>query len=297
MVAAPTQQFNFKENKIEEMTLETLKRTVKEKDYDGQPVKGIFHSDAIERVGEICRKHNINYEIEEIFASSAGPKSMMGVSVAHELEEKYGENAIEAHILRRVYATVAIKDWDDEELTTNVAIAFHQDGLQIAVGPCVKICHNLCVLGAERSWKNYGQGKVPTEEMFNQLDEKLSKYETYMNEDRERIRRMKERIMKPEEVMQVIGMLVTNRVTHDSQQLNKRLPEEERVKEYALNQGQISAFTEALLILSLDKRLKGQMLTAWDLYNTATELYKPGKTEFPSLIPQNEAMAEMIINF
>lgn len=30
-------------------------------------------------------------------------------------------------------------------------------------------------------------------------------------------------------------------------------------------------------------------------YNCATELYKPGKTGFPALIPQNGALAEMML--
>ena len=31
-------------------------------------------------------------------------------------------------------------------------------------------------------------------------------------------------------------------------------------------------------------------------YNVATEIYKPGKTDFPSLIPQNGAMAELLLS-
>lgn len=31
-------------------------------------------------------------------------------------------------------------------------------------------------------------------------------------------------------------------------------------------------------------------------YNIATEIYKPGKTDFPALIPQNGAMAELLLS-
>ena len=31
-------------------------------------------------------------------------------------------------------------------------------------------------------------------------------------------------------------------------------------------------------------------------YNVATEIYKPGKTDFPALIPQNGAMAELLLS-
>lgn len=61
---------------------------------------------------------------------------------------------------------------------------------------------------------------------------------------------------------------------------------------YPLNQGQISIFTEEVLKLAMSK---GQ-ITAWELYNIATEIYKPGKTDFPALIPQNGAMAELLLS-
>ena len=31
-------------------------------------------------------------------------------------------------------------------------------------------------------------------------------------------------------------------------------------------------------------------------YNVATEIYKPGRTDFPALIPQNGAMAELLLS-
>ncbi len=64
------------------------------------------------------------------------------------------------------------------------------------------------------------------------------------------------------------------------------------VETYPLNQGQISIFTEEVLKLAMSK---GQ-ITAWELYNIATEIYKPGKTDFPALIPQNGAMAELLLS-
>lgn len=298
MAAEPTQQFDFVTNKVQCMTLDTLKRTVKEKDWDGNPVKGIYHYQVIERVGQICNKYNLNWEIHEIFASSTGPKAMMGVSIARELEEQYGEKAVEAHILRRVYATIDIKNWETEELTTALAISFHQDGLTFAIGPCVRICHNQCILGAERRCSNYGgKDKLSIEEMFDRVDEWLKNFETEMTEDRERIRRLKERTLSATDIYLLIGMLVTARVTHDSSTINALLRDEEKVKTYPLNQAQISAFTENMLLLSREKAERGQTVTAWDAYNVATEIYKPGKTDFPSIIPQNTAMAEMMLEF
>lgn len=298
MAAEPTQQFDFTANKVQCMNLDTLKRTVKEKDYDGNPVKGIYHYEVIERVGQICDRYNLNWNIHEIFASSTGPKAMMGVSVARELEEQYGERAVEAHILRRVFATIDIRNWETDELTTALAISFHQDGLTFAIGPCVKICHNQCILGDVHRCSTYGsKDKLTIEQMFERVDGWLRNFETEMTEDRERIRRLKSRILSPTDIYLLIGMLVAARVTHDSTSINTLLRDEEKVKTYPLNQAQISAFTENMLYDAKQKSDRGQSVTAWDVYNIATEIYKPGKTDFPSIIPQNAAMAELILDF
>ena len=85
-----------------------------------------------------------------------------------------------------------------------------------------------------------------------------------------------------------IGLLTALRVSHDSSDRNLS----STVETYPLNQSQISVFTEEVLKLAMSK---GQ-ITAWDLYNVATEIYKPGKTDFPALIPQNGAMAELLLS-
>ena len=61
-----------------------------------------------------------------------------------------------------------------------------------------------------------------------------------MNEDRERIRRLKEKKITPVEMYAYIGLLTALRVSHDSS--DKRLSS--KVETYPLNQSQISIFTD-----------------------------------------------------
>ena len=286
-MAAPV-QFDFQNNNVEVMTLDTLRRTHKENDIYGNPVKGIYHYEVIERMTDICKKYNLNYEVEEIFAAQNKNKAQPGVVVLPQVEQKFGTMAVEAHILRRVYTTIRIKNWENDELTTTLVVAFHQDGIQAAIGPCVLVCHNQCILSPERSVSNYGKEKVSTEELFDRVDGWLSNFEEQMNEDRERIRRLKEKTITPVEMYAYIGLLTALRVSHDSS--DRRLSS--KVETYPLNQSQISIFTEDLLKLSQEK----QILTAWDVYNCATELYKPGKTDLPAMIPQNGALAEVLLS-
>lgn len=281
-------QFDFQNNNVEIMTLDTLRRTHKENDIYGKPLKGIYHYEVIQQMMNLCEKHNLNYEVEEIFAAQNKNKNQPGVVVLPQVEQKFGALAIEAHILRRIYATIRIKNWETDELTTTLVVAYHQDGIQAAIGPCVKICHNQCILSPQRSASNYGRDKLSNEQLFDRVDEWLGNFEEQMTEDRERIKKLKSKIVSPQELYAFIGLLTALRVSHDSS--DKRLSSQ--VDTYPLNQGQISVFTEDLLKLNLEK---GQ-LTLWDIYNIATELYKPGKTDIPAMIPQNGALADLLLS-
>lgn len=281
-------QFDFQNNNIETMTLDTLRRTHKENDIYGKPLKGIYHYEVIQRMMDLCEKHNLNFEVEEIFAAQNKNKNQPGVVVLPQVEQKFGALSVEAHILRRIYTTIRIKNWETDELTTTLVVAFHQDGIQAAIGPCVKICHNQCILSPQRSASNYGRDKLSNEQLFDRVDEWLSNFEEQMTEDRERIKRLKSKIVSPQELYAFIGLLTALRVSHDSS--DKRLSSQ--VDTYPLNQGQISVFTEELLKLNLKKG----KITLWDIYNIATELYKPGKTDIPAMIPQNSVLADLLLS-
>ena len=282
------QQFDFQKNGIEVMNFETLQRTYKENDIYNNPVQGIYHYQVIRRMMNICEKYNLDYEVEEIFAAQNRNKTQPGVSILPQVEQIHGEKAVEAHILRRIFATIRIKNWETDELTTTLVVAYHQDGIQAAIGPCVKICHNQCILSPQRSICNYGKKKVTTDALFETVDGWLANFKVNMNEDIARIQRLKRRIVPMEEIYLYIGLLTALRVSHDSSDRNLS----STVETYPLNQSQISIFTEEVLKLAMSK---GQ-ITAWDLYNIATAIYKPGKTDFPALIPQNGAMAELLLS-
>ena len=59
---------------------------------------------------------------------------------------------------------------------------------------------------------------------------------------------------------------------------------------YPLNQGQISSFTEDML----EAYAVNGRVTAWDMYQSATNLYKADKMDIPALLPQNRAMVKFM---
>lgn len=270
------------------MDLPTLKRTQKEH-IGGRPLREIYHFDAIERAVAICDKHGLDYRVEEIFAAHNNNRQFPGTSVLEELEARYGKNAVEAHILRRVFTTIRIRNHETEELTTTLVLAYHQDGMQAAIGPCVVVCHNQCIMFPERVAYTYGKNKVTVDGLFDTIDGWLGNFHTDMSADRARIERLKNTPVTRQQVITYIGMLASMRAAHDSS--DKRL--REQVATYPLNSAQVNRFTEDILRKMMDI----PNMTAWDVYNTATEYYKPDEYEIPTLISQNLAFTESLADF
>jgi hypothetical protein len=283
---AIAQSFNFEENKIQAIDLNTLMLTYREDDVFGKPIKDIYHFQAVNRVLDICKMAGLTVEIQDMFAANNSSRQYPGVSTLPAMVELYGKSAPQAHILRRVYTTIAIRDDEDSELTTNIAIAYHQEGIQIAFGPCVKICHNLCILGAQRMYSNYGKDKLSNEELFQSVGEWIRNFGHYRERDQRIINKMKQIECTKSDVMQIIGILTSLRVAYDNKIGNIR----ERLTNYPLNQAQISIFTDNYLRHSE----KHSYVTLWDVYNLATDIYHPQQTEIPNILPQTAVLFQVL---
>lgn len=284
----PLTFLNFQEEPVQTMDLATLKRTQKEH-IGGVPLREIYHFDAIERALGLCSKYGLDYHIEEIFAAHNKNKQFPGTSLLEQAEAQYGKNAVEAHILRRVFTTIRIDNFETEELTTTLALAYHQDGIQAAIGPCVKVCHNQCVMFAERRAFTYGKEKKSVDGLFQTIDDWLANFQNQMSADRARIEMLKNTRFTHEQVITFIGVLASIRVAHDSRDKSLR----DVVETYPLNNTQVNTVTEELLKMMQTK----PFLTGWEVYNAMTLRYKPEEAEIPTLIPQNFAAVETLVDF
>lgn len=283
--------FDFDKAKVQTLTLDQLARTHKENDIYDQPLKGIYHFSLIQQIVDMCNEQNYNVEIYDMFAAHNRDRNQAGVVLLPQIEQQFGERAVEAHILRRVFANIRLTDFDDAENTTNLAVSFHQKGIEVGFGNMVKICHNQCMLNAENyvatySEKGTGRGNgVSIPEMLDVVKSWLLDARHLIVQDRERMEKMKATILTAEQILTTIGLLTAIRVKCDSRNKDIR---ESRV--YPLNQSQISQFTESLLIKQHDY---GQ-ISVWDLYNSATDLYKATSMEIPNMLPQNRAMVSFL---
>lgn len=279
---------NFKENKVQELDLQTLKQTYKENDVHGNPLKGLYHYQIISEVLERCELAGLTYNIQDIFAANNNSKQYPGVSVLPQVEAIHGTGSAEAHILRRVYTTINIKDQEDEELTTNIAIAYHQEGVQVAFGSTVKVCRNLTILGADQIVSNYGSDKLTNEQIFDSIDNWLANFGQYKERDYRIINQMKKIQTTRADVFRLIGILTAIRVSFDNSIGDVR----ERLGNYPLNQAQISIFTENYLRETEERG--NDDLSLWDVYNLGTHIYKPSTVEIPNILPQTAVLFEVI---
>ncbi len=285
------QFFDFEAQKVQILTLDQLKRTNKENRGDDRSCPhGIYHFALIQQVLDMCAEHGYNAEVYDLFATNNRDRQTPGVSLYPELEQRYGVRAVEAHTLRRVYANIRLKNFDTEELTTNLAIAYTQKGIQVGFGRNVKICHNQTMLGGGRFVSDYSaRANVPKSDLkgiLNTIGGWLTDAEHLVISDDETIERMKQTILTAEQLYTILGMLMAIRVANDTS--IKEIRNHGNI--YPLNQAQLSKFTESLLL----KQKREGRITAWSFYNCATDLYKPTTAETNLILPQNLSMMEFM---
>lgn len=278
--------FDFETNKNVELTIDTLKRTHKENDIYGRPLKGIYHFEAIERIAEAAETRGLVPVVSDLWAAQNASKTAPGVVLLPQVEAVTRPHAVEAHILRRVFCTLNLMKFDDGEKCTNIALTFHQDGVQVAIGQRVTICRNQTILGAERMATSKGNDQESIKELFNTVDGWLDNATAITEADRKRIEALKaQRLDRPTALM-YLGLLNCMRVAADSR--NKEL--RDRIKVAPLNQAQLSIFAENLT----ERLIQSDSLTAWEFLNLATEVHKPTTADMPRIIPTNAALFDMM---
>lgn len=283
--------FDFEKAKVQQLTLDQLERTHKENDVYGNPLKGIYHFALLQQVLEMCKEFGYGADVWDLFAAQNKDRNTPGVVLLPQVEAMYGERAVEAHILRRVFANIRLTDFDDAENTTNLALAFHQKGIQVGFGSNVKICHNQCLLSPDHyiatySEKGKGRGEsITIPYLLDVVKSWLLDARQIVVTEREAVERMKNIDVNADTIFRIIGLLTAIRVKCDS-----RNPAIRETTVYPLNQAQISQYTESLIV----KYHETHNITVWDLYNAATDLYKADAMDIPSMLPQNRSMAKFL---
>jgi hypothetical protein len=291
-------QLNFAEAPVQVLTLEELERSYHENLPTGQPVGGIYHFELIGQVLEAFERRSLKPVVQEIFAAANRDSKRPGVTLLPQLEEKYGERAVEAHLLRRVYANIEIRSDETDDVVTCLAVAYHQKGIQLGIGPMVKVCHNQTILGAQDVVSNYACWGMQKSEVRGKRLEKLSvddvlaraqqwadDYEPFQKIRRERMGALKSAQMNRDDMLRLIGILVERRILHDTQNDVLRV-----AQTYPLNSSQINETSEQLIALMRHD----EPVSYWDAYQQLNTVLKPARMDIPQVLPQSLALFECL---
>ena len=270
---------NFAEKSVQVLTLEELERSYHENLPTGQPVGGIYHFDLIGRALETFESRGLKPVVQEIFAAANRDSKRPGVTVLPQLEAQFGERAVEAHLLRRVYANIEIRSDETDDIVTCLAVAYHQKGIQLGIGPMVRVCHNQTILGAQDVVSNYtcygGQSrkeKLSVEDVLARAQLWADEYEPYQKIRRDRMAQMK-------------SAQFDHQVLHDTQNdmLRQNAP-------YPLNSGQINETAENLMALMRHDA----PISYWDAYQELNTVLKPDRMDIPQVLPQSLALFDCL---
>ena len=301
-------------HKVQDLTLDQLKETSRELGGNGAPNNGILHYVFITKVLDMCKEHGFNAEIRDLFACKQGSSQWPGVSVVDNIAKRIDEpesmqqRNIHATIVRRVFCNITIKDFDDSsEYTNALTLSYSQRGIQAAVGQHVWACHNMTILGADQTISTFNDGtyggnekyariKYTFEDILARIDEWFSHMDSIAHNGSEKIRKMKETVIPANVMYGLFGFLSAYRVQCDSKNESIRIKET-----YPLNNWQLNQFIESCILKAKQNEYassdKVGFITAWDLYNAATDTHKAQQMDTVQIVPQNVALMNFIYKF
>lgn len=293
---------DFNNSNVQVLTLSELTSTIHENYSNGLPCGGIYHFDLIQWLLDELRQGGLKPEVVEIFAANNKDRYRPGVSIDEKISHEMGEHAFEAYTLRRIYANVKVCESEIDGIDMNMAVAYHQLGIQVAFGPMVRVCHNQTILGAQDIFttQNISQCGNKLEVSKNVADMKglISGYLASLGE-RTRdmmlmIKGMQNRAFLDLDCNNILCELMERRIRHDSSHALIHRP-----MDYPLSSAQINAAYERYLIEAdsrkpIDNDDSGEWhMSWWDALNVFNVDLKPGRCVIPSIVGQSYGLGDV----
>lgn len=282
---------DYKENPVQALTLDELKETIDERNIGGNPISGIVHHVLLQRISDMLDKNKLPFHMDPIYTTSGGASAFPGVTKIKAVEDTLGEGSLQAHLLRRLITAFNITRGEDDETTQSIAVAYHQQGIQVAFGPNIKICRNQCIYGAGNHHQTFGDNKQNIENLFQMMSDWILHYDEIRRHDLNILSNMKKIVLGYPEVCNIIGELNLKRVAKDTLKI---------VPEYILQQNQIGEVSSTYLTFlkgdEINKLNYSRGLTLYEFYNMCTQMYKPEHTDLPNIIGRNHLLGDYLID-
>lgn len=281
--------FDFEKNSVEVITLDTLKKTRYETDFGYQPVNGILHHEFVDKILEKVSQNGLQGELDVMYAGRGGSRTVPGVSFIGDVNNEASKKVLKNYILRRVIGKILISNLATDEYVGAVAFSYHQLGLELAVGANIRICGNMSIYGKEHYFATYGDSKLPNvNRLYEVLGDYLNNYQETMERQKKFLEGLHNIALPRTHVAELIGDLTFLRIAHDNNEMKDQ-------PKYPLTQSQIGALAEKYLIEEYKKQ-SSQPIELYDLYNYATNMYKPGDTDFPNVLVCNARLGQYLID-
>lgn len=297
------EKLDFSVNRTQELSLDNLAKTYCENYPNGEPVGGIYHYMLISALLGRIERVGLKPELQQITAADNRDRLRPGVTIFKEMEAKYGVGSFESHALRRVYAIIKVKDFEDKDTDYTCAISYHQKGISIGFGPQVRVCSNMMIMGAKYFLSTTSLGSIMGKqeniknvtELITKCDELLEGFSEHVVTWREQLEQLKSVSLEVDQCRVIFSRLMEERIMYDT--TNKAL---HKRTIYPLNDTCIKAAYERYLALVTPHSNKA--ITAWQFYNILNEDLKPSRVDMPVLQPQmvrlnDFLMKEMGIRF
>lgn len=270
-------------------------------DRDGNLANGINAYTLINEVAAMAKEYHADCAITDLFVADNKNKAQgNGIAIqeraAKAYQEKTGTQFIPfaATTFNRVFCNIALTRQHTDTHVANIVVATNQRGLQVAIGANAYACRNQTILGANHLVSSYGNGdsrrqNLDLEDFKRRVRLMIQGYR--FDDDVRIIEQMKRIEIKQEDFVNVIGELTAIRVCFDSS-----IPAVHNMAEgmgncYPLNSSQIQRFAESLM---LTYYRNGEKMSVYDMYQSATALYKVSSMDMPNVLPQNVAFVNFL---
>lgn len=283
--------------KTKGITLNQLAKASDIVDKNGELNNGINAYSLLNEVFNICNENKLNYKVADLFVADNKNKALgNGVSINKQLAEAYQQkNKTEnipfaATTFNRIFANINLIDFSTDTHVANIVVATNQKGLQVAIGANCYACRNQTILGSKQIVSTYGMtDKIKDINSFIAAVKQMIK-EYSFERDMKLLEQMKAINIDANQIYQMIGELTAIRCSYDSKV--KDIKNLCSADVYPLNQSQICKFTESLLLTYSRNRT----LNLYDVYQSATTLYKVVSMDLPNVLPQNNSFSNYIRN-
>lgn len=288
-------------SKTRGITMEQLHASTNTVDTGGNLANGINAYTLINEVANIASDYHKECAITDMFVADNKNKAQgNGISINEYLAKTYQERTgtknipFTATTFNRVFCNIQLTRQHTDTHAANIVVVTNQRGLQVAIGAHCYACRNQTVLGASHLVSSYGNGESKRQnldlETFKQRVRMM--IQGYRFADDMRILEQMRRISIDQQTfIKVIGELTAIRVAFDSSIPAVHAMAQGSANCYPMNSSQIQRFAESLM---LTYHRNGHRMTVYDMYQSATALYKVASMDMPNVLPQNAAFVDYL---